>query len=167
MKKIAISAICLILSIFLLTGCEIQPKESDQVQSDKLMKSIIEALENKDKKALKELFSKYAIENTDDLDEKIKELIEFYPGSDGGYTGNTAMHKTAERGDIIKVISTHYKVKDSSQDYKMTITTYVENDIDSDKIGLYSIEILTPGADHDGFKWRDEEDAPGIYIWDN
>lgn len=167
MKNLAISAIYLILSIFLLTGCEIHPKESDQVQSDKLMKSIIEALEDKDEKALKELFSKYAIENTDNLDEKIEELIEFYPGSDGGYTGNATMHKTAEYGDIIKVISTHYKVKDSSQNYKMTITTYVENDIDSDKIGLYSIEVLIPDADYDGFKWRDEEDAPGIYIWNN
>lgn len=167
MKKIVITVIYLMLSIFILTGCEIHTKESDQMKSDKLMRSIIEDLENKDEKALKKLFSKYAIENIEDLDEKIEELIEFYSGSDGGYTGNAAVHKTAERGEIVKVISTHYKVKDSKQDYKMTITTYVENDIDSDKIGLYSIEILTPDADYDGFKWKDEQDIPGIYIWDN
>lgn len=29
---------------------------------------------------------------------------------------------------------------------------------------MYSIQVMTEAAEPDGFKWRDEENAPGVYV---
>lgn len=73
-------------------------------EADKMMKSIMEALEKEDKDALKELFSDYALENAETLDENIDELINFFPGCEDGYKGNVSTHRTSDYGEITNVI---------------------------------------------------------------
>lgn len=165
MKRIFISISCLITILFLLTSCGFNNKKTDKQQSDEMMNLVIQALENKNSQALKDLFSEYAKENTYDLDEKISELMEFYPGYEGEYTGNIRVHETTDRGVKIKAIHTPYKMKYGEIEYEISITFYVQNDVDKSKMGLYMIEVLEPEAEPNGFKWKDEEDEPGIYIW--
>lgn len=56
----------------------------------------------------------------------------------------------------VKIINEHT--------YELRITSYIENDKEPEKTGLYMIEVMTEEAKPEGFKWRDEEDAPGIYV---
>jgi len=78
-----------------LSGCHYKSRgeymadavRKDYEQADMMMQSIMETLEAQDANALKELFSPYALKHTENLEEKIEELIEFYPGSDEGFEG--------------------------------------------------------------------------------
>ena len=40
----------------------------------------------------------------------------------------------------------------------------IRNDEEPEKVGVYLIEVMTPEAKPQGFKWKDEEDAPGVYV---
>ncbi len=159
---------------FQLLGCSPQTaseyrgsilREYDE-QSDEMMQSIIEAMEEKDAEALKKLFSSYALENSENLDKKIEELLEFYPGSSGGYEGNCISDRAADYGDITLILNGTYTVNNDGQEYEVNFVTIPQNDEEPDKVGLYLIEVMTEEAEPEGFKWRNNEDAPGIYVLD-
>ena len=114
--------------------------DSDQEYATELFEEVVEALESEDGEAIKELFSPYAIENSENLDEKIEELIEFYPGCNGGYEMVVPTHESIEQyGSKEYIIYPKYHV-------------------------IYSMQVMTNEAWTEGFKWRNEEDAPGVYV---
>lgn len=145
-------------------GNPVETDRSEEEIADELIQSVIDALEAEDSEALKGLFSEYALKNAHDLDEKIKELISFYPGSNGGYTGNVPSHRTSDYGEITYVITPAYKVINDEEMYEICITAYVENDTEPERVGVHIIQVMMQEAEPDGFKWKDEEDDPGIYV---
>lgn len=165
-----VTAGCLLLGN--VSGCGLNGREehlaesnrTEKEQADELMQSVLEALEARDAEALKELFSAYALENAYDLDGKIEELMDFYPGCNGGYEGNVRSHRTSDRGETVYVIMPKYTVTNDDKTYEMRFTTYIENDVEAERLGLHIIEVMTEEAKPDGFKWKDEEDEPGIYV---
>ena len=170
MKKIAILVIC---GIFLvnLVGCEFKEREdyltrverSENEQTDAMMQSVIDALEAQDAEALKSLFSPYALEHAENLDEKIEELMEFYPGCEG-FKGNHITKKGARYGVITLMFDGTYTVTSDSQEYQICFITYPRDDEEPDKIGLYLVHVMTEEAEPEGFKWRNEKSTPGIYV---
>lgn len=50
-------------------------------------------------------------------------------------------------------------------DGRSTITEEgrIQNEEESDKIGVYSIQVMTEEAMPEGFKWREEDSVPGIF----
>lgn len=166
--------LCCINCLFFygLIGCALTNIEEDLPKkrsfeyenADELYEIITYSLETEDANAIKELFSPYALEKTIDLDEKIQELIEFYPGCNGGYDVVVPTHRTSNYGEIEYLIYPKYKITNDDKKYQMRLTVYVENDLDRDKEGLYMVQIMTDDAWTDGFEWKDEEDNPGIYI---
>ncbi len=133
-------------------------------QSDAMMESIVDALEEQDAEALKELFSPYALEESENLDEKIEELMEFYPGSEGGFEGNCISSRGANYGEIILILRGTYKVIGDNQEYQVRFVVSPQNDEEPEKTGLHLIQVMTEEAKPEGFKWRNEEDEPGIYV---
>ncbi len=178
MRKIRriIALLLSVAAVISVTGCEkINPEEmfaprqsEEKRQSDEMMQSIVDALDAEDADALKELFSPYAQEEITDLDEKIEELIEYYPGSEGGFDGVNSSKKKANRGVISLLLDGHYDVTyGDGQQYEINFVTYPRNDEEPEKIGLYLIEVMTEDAKPEGFKWRNETDDPGIYIMEH
>ncbi len=153
-----------------LSGCHYKSRgeymadavRKDYEQADMMMQSIMETLEAQDANALKELFSPYALKHTENLEEKIEELIEFYPGSDEGFEGDCSAKGGQHYGEWI--INGIYTVMSDSQEYEIRFITMPKNDEEPDKVGLYLIEVMTEEAKPEGFKWRNEEDEPGIYV---
>lgn len=141
-----------------------ETNQTEKEHADKMMQSVLDALEAGDAEGLKKLFSTYAQEHAYDLDGKIEELMEFYPGCDGGYEGNVRSHKTTDQGETVYVIMPKYTVKNGEESYQLRLTIYVENSVEDEKIGLYMIQVKTEEDKPDGFKWKDEEDEPGIYV---
>lgn len=137
---------------------------SDEAQAEATKQAIIDALEAKDAKGLKILFSKYAVENTVNLDEKIEELIAFYPGCNSGFKGMYNTHEASDYGVQTKVLNGTYEVTNDNQVYYLNFTIQCRNDEEPDKVGLHLIEVMTDEAMPEGFKWKDEEDAPGVYV---
>lgn len=161
---------CLVLGN--ISGCGIyydrgeylaETNRAEKKQADEIMQSVINALEAKDANELKGLFSVYARENAYDLDGKIEELIDFYPGCEG-YEGDVCIHETTDRGKKVYVIMPVYTVANGDETYEMSLVAQIENDVESEKVGLYTIQVMIEEAEPDGFKWKDDEDAPGVYV---
>ena len=175
MRKIrqTIALLLSVVAVISVTGCEkINPEEmfaprrsEEDRKSDEMMQSIVDALDAEDADALKALFSPYAQEEISDLDEKIEELIEYYPGSEGGFEGDCILKRSSDYGVITLMLNGDYEVTyGDGQQYEVDFVTYPQNDEEPEKIGLYLIEVMTEDAKPEGFKWRNETDDPGIYI---
>ena len=171
LRALVLGISCCIL-IASMMGCQFSSRveylaktnQSDKEQADATMQAIIDALEAKDADGLKVLFSQYAIENTENLDEKIEELMDFYPGCSDGFEGNNSTREGSDYGVKTKVLNGIYTLSNNGQSYRMGFTLQIRNDKELDKVGLYIIEVMTPEAKPEGFKWKDEEDAPGVYV---
>ena len=175
MRKIRQTIVLLlsVAAVISVTGCEkinreemFAPRRSEEDRkSDEMMQSIMDALDAEDADALKALFSPYAQEEISDLDEKIEELIEYYPGSEGGFEGDCILKRSSDYGVITLMLNGDYEVTyGDGQQYEVDFVTYPQNDEEPEKIGLYLIEVMTEEAKPEGFKWRNETDEPGIYI---
>ncbi|WP_075720781.1 DUF5104 domain-containing protein [Roseburia sp. 499] len=157
--------------IFNLLGCNSKSAEEyrakvireDEDMGEKMMQSIVDALEKQDKEALKELFSPYALEHAENLDEKSEKLLEFYQGSDSKREGELY---SAEGGKNygIWILDSGYTLENDGQEYQVRVITIPKYDEEPDKVGLYLIEVMTEEAKPEGFKWRNEDDEPGIYV---
>ena len=86
-----------------MTGCtaassrgEYMMKKShtDKEKANVVMDSLTEALDKRDVESVKELFSKYALENSVDLDGKIEELMDYYLE----YDGENIFHRSGHAG---------------------------------------------------------------------
>lgn len=169
-KVVLIISYCILIGS--MTGCHFSSREdylarsnrSDNEQAEETRQSIIDVLEAQDAEGLKALFSKYALENVEDLDEKIEELIAFYPGCNGGFDGMYDTHESTNYGVQTKVLNGTYTVINNDQKYSLNFTIQLRNDEEPEKIGLHLIEVMTEEAMPEGFKCKDEEDAPGIYV---
>lgn len=67
-------------------------------------------------------------------------------------------------GDIRLTLLGTYTVTNDNQEYQIRFVMLPQNDEEPDKIGLYLIEVMTENAKPEGFKWKNEKDAPGIYV---
>lgn len=137
-----------------------------QDQSDETMQSIMTALKEQDAEKMKDLFSPYALEHVENIDEKIAELIEFYPGNESGFEGNCSMTGARNYGDVTVILTGNYTVANDEKEYEVSFITIPQNDEEPEKEGLYLIEVMTEEAEPEGFKWRNEDDEPGIYVLD-
>lgn len=137
---------------------------SDDKYAEELFQFITEALEREDKEALKSIFSSYTLENSDNLDEQMDKLMEFYPGYDGGYDVSIHTHGSSSYGGKEYILCPQYCITNDGFEYRIWLIAYIENENESEKIGLYSIQVMTEEAKPEGFKWRTEDDAPGIYV---
>ncbi len=169
-RKVTLLLIGYVL-MFSLSGCNPESAgeyrarviRDEQNMADEMMQSIIDSLEAQDVKALKELFSPYALEHAENLDEKIEELMEFYQGSNDEMEGGLCSAEGGiPYGELI--LDSTYTIKNGEREYEVTIITMPKNDEEPDKVGLYLIEVMTEEAEPEGFKWRNEDDEPGIYV---
>ena len=93
-RKVTLLLIGYVL-IFSLSGCNPESAgeyrarviSEDEDMGEEMMNSIIDALEARDVEDLKGLFSTYALEHAENLEEKIEKLLEFYQGSDSERQG--------------------------------------------------------------------------------
>ena len=90
--------------------------------------------------------------------------MDFYPGCNGGFDGMYDTHETTNYGVQTKVLNGTYTVLNNNQKYYLNFTIQLRNDEEPEKIGLHLIQVMTPEAKPQGFKWKDEEDAPGVYV---
>ncbi|QEH69888.1 DUF5104 domain-containing protein [Cellulosilyticum sp. WCF-2] len=141
-----------------------ESNRTDDEQSEATRQSIIDALEAQDAQGLKALFSKYALENAEDLDEKIEELMDFYPGCNGGFDGGCSTLEGTDYGVRTKVLNGTYTVTNDNQEYYLIFTIQIRNDEEPEKVGLHLIEVVTEETMPEGFKFKNQKDTPGIYV---
>ena len=172
-KKVVITAIACIMFSGLL-GCSHinndKPLEKE-IRSDKeyatyYYNQVTNALETKDIEKLKTLFSPYALDKASDIDEQITNLIEFYPGHTDDYEVSIMTSESSSYSGKKYAINIQYLFSIDEVNYRMMITAYTKNVVEADKVGMHMIQIFKADNVPNGFKWKDENDIPGIYIID-
>lgn len=127
---------------------------SQDQQGENLMKIITKALDEKDAKLLKSVFSEEAKAACPELDKQIEELFEYYEGPTKSYEGYSpfAEGQTSlgrdDDGKLIGnqgywLISGEYQVYTASEKYWIHFTFYSEHEADPKKNGIFIMEIIT------------------------
>lgn len=150
MKKI----IYLILAIGLmlgLSGCSLKRYVKDYLNmytdeelTENRIKQIYDALKKKDKVAIKTLFSKKAIIEADNFDDRIDELLNFIQGNvvSWEYDGTYVVDEHIHYGDRTKLIEAWYGLTTDEQEYGIYVLDYPIDTIEPDNAGLYTLAIV-------------------------
>ena len=142
------------LMMSLLSGCSIMTdkQEISNVTAPKIMfDKIIKALDNKDHKTLKNLFSTRVLEKTPNIDKEIDDLFELYQGK---FVSNSSFDSGAGTGEkrygkwIYLNIGPHIKeLKTDKAIYEMTFNSVPVHDEYPDDIGLSRILLKLKDGD--------------------
>ena len=177
MKKSISAILCLLLILstaFSLAGCKSRTDEmaEQSVYAEKQMKSvnrkIVKCINNKDEKGLKSLFSKNAQEESEEIDNRISELISAFNGAkiksvegkEPGFSGDSNTQPINIYGFYTLNLSNGDK-------YVIWVDFCSMDDENKENVGLYMIEMITCTEDKlpSGFKWDGVNSGnPGIFI---
>lgn len=148
---------------------DITYNDPDDRECLRVLVRLLQAVEQKDDDAIKEMFSKEALENIDDLDEKIDLFIETFPTWECKYDPSFGgMGKHANRGLITKWIKPTFDFESEGRQYVLKFIYYIRADKNPDQLGLSMIQLsekYAVGYDED-FTAQDEDSPPDIYLWD-
>lgn len=143
----------------------------EQADANAKMDKILEALKNKDKEALKALFSLNAIAQTEKFDQNIIDLFDYFQGDFVSYNDWSAVNLDGGINDDgtgrnWKVLYSTYDVETSKQKLRFAIQDYVQDTADANNIGIHSLYIIKMEDDTDpNFAYRgDDKYTPGINI---
>ena len=142
--------------------------ENDQETANARMDKVLAVIKNKDVNALKAMFSKKVIANTENLDQSIADLFDYFQGDFISYNdwGGPLAEETFDYGDKQKILCSSYDVVTSEQTYRFAIQDFTTDTADPDNVGIWSLYIIKMADDTDpqfGY-WGDGKDTPGINI---
>lgn len=174
MKKRLMKYFLILMLSFVFAGCGSGSTDSSNSKSDvyrsakKEFDFLIDAVEKKDKEALKDKFSVYACKNIDGLDEKIERLIDEFPGYEGNETINDTFERHSNHGKITCAYTPSFDFTVNDAVYRMRIIYYVKSDEDPDKSGWYSIQLYKrhDQSYSDKMYTHGIKDDPDILLWD-
>lgn len=177
MKKTTCSILCLLIILstaFCLAGCKTRTDEmADQEiyaekQINAVNKKIAKCINTKDEKGLKSLFSKNAQEESEEIDNRISELISAFNGAkiksvegkEPGFSGDSNTQPINIYGFYTLNLSNGDK-------YVIWVDFCSMDDENKENVGLYMIEMIDCTKDKlpSDFKWDGiNNDKPGIFI---
>lgn len=148
------------------------------------MEQIGAALNAHDAAALKAMYSKRALEQAPDLDERLDDLVSLFPN--GGVTwkwDSSGSEGTNDYGQKTEMLDAFYKVSADGKDYSLFFADFTRNDaIDPDNVGIYALGVAPWAYDLDSvpmdaflywtstitYDESDEQGYPGVYVeYDN
>ena len=139
--------------------------DNDAKMFDEKFEQVIEAISTKDKATLKAMFSKQAISETNDFDENLDYLCDFFQGTIKSHTRDAGpiVDEFVDHGNKIKEVKTWYSVETNKQKYLLFLLEYSSDTSNSDNVGLYTLRVIHTENEKEQFgSWQDMK-APGIY----
>lgn len=137
---------------------------SEPQKADERMEQIISALKDKDKEALKSLFSTTAIEESDDLDSEIKALFDLLQGNIISWERDGwASDESIESGKKSLMIRFAINVSTDKDVYRFFVIDYNVDTMNPDNQGVYMLELIQDYGEKDLDSWQDRMRA-GISI---
>ena len=128
---------------------------------------IIDAIENKDKNALKELFSKEAIKTDTHLDESIEVLFDLVEGSLISYDdlGASTCGETNDENGYRNRFTGTYDIITTGGEYRLSFRMCTVDTGNRDNEGIQSLYIIrAEDTDPQFAYWGDGNWTPGIVI---
>ena len=159
MKKLNVLMLFVLTSLLLFSSCGINGGfiVSEEKKADARMEQIVVAIKNKDRGAVKSLFSKKALGEADNFEGGIDYLFDFIQGDiiswkrDGWSSG-----ESIEYGKKSLMIRFSIIVNTDKEDYVLFVMDYNVDTINPDNEGVYTLEI-TRLADRDNIQrsWQE------------
>lgn len=168
-RKAAAVFLAAVLCCLSLAGCGFRYAIDNDNYAQDEFKLILQALDQRDKQAFKNLFSKESLEKIDGIDRKIDEFFEFYQGvsvssKDLGGSSEKQMGR-----DRYLTFDQPYAVVTDQEAYRIVFSYTAYDEVDEDHVGLHSILIMTQAlADEAKFwQWPDENSIEVLYTIDD
>ncbi len=171
MKK-TILFMVLIVAMLCISSCGLltvigKPHGTDRKISNERFENLLDKLESKDHDGLKLLFAESA-KQTEDFDEKLSILINYYKGNSYNYEddGRIGVSTTNKYGTKKITYTDSFVVYTTEETYRIYLIDIVRNDFDENECGITSLYIIK----YDLFDYSeiaysgDGKETPGIHI---
>ena len=168
----------LVFFIISLSSCngisrtELLNHASDEdVANEKLIK-IIDFIENKDEEGLRSIFSKRALDESEDFSENAELLFEYVDGDiiswekDSGPT----VFSSNDYGKVVKEVDAYYYVESNKETYFFMLNDFPEDDSNTENEGMNMLLVVRKDDSQDiyeeGILYKDGDriSPPGIYL---
>ena len=155
-------------SILLLTSCSFGGGRTlvtnEDKSADERMEQILAALKNKDKKALKSLFSKVAMDAANDLNGGIDYLFDFFQGDVKSCEQDTwGSDESIHFGKKSVMLKAWYTVNTVKNKYKFFTIDYIKDTINPNNAGLYTLRVIKAEDEGTQFTYWQDMNIAGIY----
>ena len=154
-------------STFILTSCSFGGRivyVGEEKAAKARIKEILSAIENKDKEAMKALFSKKALDEADDFDEGVEYLFDFFQGDLQSWEIDAwSSGESIERGKKSIMLRAWYIVTTDKEKYMFFVIDYIKDTMNPDNAGLYTLRVIKAEDEETEFGYWQDMVIPGIY----
>jgi len=163
MKKIVILLLTLV-SLISLSSCFGMRTTSEGKRADERIEHMVSAIKDKDKEALKSLFSKKAIEEAEDFDSDAEYLFELIQGNiESWERDGWSSDERIDHGKKMMMIRYAFNLVTDEDTYRVFVIDYNIDTISPDNEGVYMLELIKFTDRSDLGPWQERMRA-GIYI---
>ena len=173
MKKISVFLFAFILVLFSsscsLRGPHLMERlfDTDTEVANRNFEQVIKAVQNRDTDSLKTLFSKNAVESSENFEKDAIALFDFFQGEMVSYDdwgGGGADASRDQTGEWKFILST-YDVETDKAQYRFAIKQFTKDTTDPDNIGIDSLYVIR--AENSNLQyayWGEHKWKPGITV---
>lgn len=169
-KKILI--LLFLINILLLSSCslgggrtEMLNRDGDDKKADVRLEQILGVIKNKDKDALKAMFSKQALDEADDIDGRMDYLLNFFQGEVVSWkqNGGPIVDEANNSGNKTKESKSFFNVDTDKQKYLFFLLDCTVDKDHPDNVGLYSLRVIKTEDKETQFGYWQDMKIAGIY----
>ena len=175
MKKILLWVVVINMMLFsacfpgkILSSGENPFFQDDRAVANATFEKVLEALGDNDLDALKSLFSKKALANSEGFDKAANELLDYFQGEFISYDdwgGAVAGSGLQEDGKRRYSIQPTYDVKTTMGEYQFAFMEFTTDEMESDNVGMWSMYVITKDeADSCAYRGSGDWSVSGIFI---
>lgn len=144
---------------------ELNGSNDDEI-ADARFQKIIEALENRNKEALKKLFSAEVLKEATDIDGGIDYIMDFYKGKMKSNKRAVVTSESQNYGEKKKELECSYKVTTDVANFSIHFIEKVIDTKNPNNVGVCTLDIMREEDGDELFHWGNEKESVGIYIID-
>jgi hypothetical protein len=170
--------IALILSAILLSSCQVgdtsnmlptpsfginQGNEKEKALAR--MEEVLLAIKEKDSKALFEMFSQKAIDESDNFAAKVADLFEFFKGDIVSWEQVVwGSSENVEYGKLSLKIRSWYTIFTDENEYTILLIDFNPDTLNKNNEGLYTLRVLKTEDEDKYFTYWEDIELPGIWV---
>ncbi len=163
MNKKIVLMLFVLISLLMLSSCNKIGFDSgggiavsEEKKADMRMEQIVSALKGKDKKALKSLFSKKALDESNDFDRGTDLLFNFIQGDIESWVleDGWSSDESIDGGESSLMIRFSFDLKTDKESYNFFIIDYNTDNINTDNNGVYMLEVSKSSYSGEWEPWQ-------------
>ncbi|HQA56868.1 MAG TPA: DUF5104 domain-containing protein [Acetivibrio sp.] len=154
-------------STFILTSCLFRGRivyVGEERAAKERIQEILAAIKDKDKEAMKALFSKKALEEANEIDEGVDYLFDFFQGDVQSWEIDAwSSDESIERGKKSLMLRAWYIVTTDKEKYMFFVIDYIKDTMNPDNAGMYTLRVIKAEDEETEFGYWQDMNIAGIY----